>query len=73
LVEGQDRLVATKGEVALSLTALYKALGGGWELRGDDPSEERVHRVVDDEEPRTAPETGDATIGPHTPGVRRRW
>jgi NodT family efflux transporter outer membrane factor (OMF) lipoprotein len=33
LVEQQDRLVATRGNVALSLTSLYKALGGGWEMR----------------------------------------
>jgi NodT family efflux transporter outer membrane factor (OMF) lipoprotein len=33
LVIAQDRLVRTRGTVALSLTALYKALGGGWELR----------------------------------------
>ena len=33
LVGAEDRLVATKGNVGLSLTALYKALGGGWELR----------------------------------------
>ena len=26
-------MVATKGAVASSLTALYKALGGGWEIR----------------------------------------
>jgi outer membrane protein TolC len=33
LVSEQDRLVSTKGTVALNLVALYKALGGGWELR----------------------------------------
>ena len=33
LVEVQDRLVDTKGNVALSLIALYKGLGGGWEQR----------------------------------------
>lgn len=37
LVGEQDRLVTTTGSVALSLTALYKALGGGWELRDGDP------------------------------------
>ncbi len=29
----QSRLVATRGAVALNLVALYRALGGGWELR----------------------------------------
>jgi NodT family efflux transporter outer membrane factor (OMF) lipoprotein len=33
LVTEQDRWVATRGQVALNLTALYKALGGGWERR----------------------------------------
>jgi outer membrane protein TolC len=33
LVSAQDRLVGTQGAVALNLTALYRALGGGWELR----------------------------------------
>jgi NodT family efflux transporter outer membrane factor (OMF) lipoprotein len=33
LVTEQDRLVATRGSVALNLVAMYKALGGGWELR----------------------------------------
>jgi NodT family efflux transporter outer membrane factor (OMF) lipoprotein len=33
LVAEEDRLVATKGAVALQLTALFKALGGGWEIR----------------------------------------
>jgi NodT family efflux transporter outer membrane factor (OMF) lipoprotein len=33
LVAEQDRLVVTKGSVVLDLVAMYKALGGGWELR----------------------------------------
>lgn len=33
LVTEQDRLVSTQGSVVLNLVALYKALGGGWELR----------------------------------------
>jgi NodT family efflux transporter outer membrane factor (OMF) lipoprotein len=36
LVDAEDRLVSTQGSVALSLTSLYKALGGGWELRNSD-------------------------------------
>ena len=32
-VTQEDRLVATRGEVVLNLVAVYKALGGGWELR----------------------------------------
>ena len=33
LVDEQDNLVATTGEVGLNLISLYKALGGGWEMR----------------------------------------
>ncbi|MCC6848442.1 MAG: efflux transporter outer membrane subunit [Deltaproteobacteria bacterium] len=33
LVDAQDRMVATRGNVGVALTALYKALGGGWEMR----------------------------------------
>ena len=32
----QDRLVSTRGAVALNLVSLYRALGGGWELRPVD-------------------------------------
>ncbi len=33
LTVAQSRLVATRGAVALNLIALYRSLGGGWELR----------------------------------------
>ncbi len=33
LVGEQDRLVSTRGAVALNLISLYRALGGGWEWR----------------------------------------
>ena len=33
LTTEQSRLVATRGSVALNVVALYRALGGGWELR----------------------------------------
>ena len=33
LTDEQSRLVSTRGAVALSLVDLYRALGGGWELR----------------------------------------
>ena len=42
LVSAQDRWVATRGRVALSLTALYKALGGGWERRLENGGENFV-------------------------------
>jgi len=37
LVQQQDNLVTTSGDVGLNLIFLYKALGGGWEMRaGND-------------------------------------
>jgi len=33
LVQQQDNWVATTGDVGLNLISLYKALGGGWEIR----------------------------------------
>ncbi|MDA7980502.1 MAG: TolC family protein [Pirellulales bacterium] len=37
LVRAQDRLVAAQANVAIGLTQLYKALGGGWQLRCELP------------------------------------
>ena len=37
LVLQQDRWTNTRGEIALNLIAMYKALGGGWESRAGDP------------------------------------
>lgn len=33
LVQDQDRLARVRGDVALNLISIYKALGGGWEIR----------------------------------------
>ncbi|MBI1825112.1 MAG: efflux transporter outer membrane subunit [Planctomycetes bacterium] len=33
LTQEQSRLVSTRGAVALNLVSMYRALGGGWELR----------------------------------------
>ena len=33
LVQQQDRLTASRGDVPRNLIAVYKALGGGWEIR----------------------------------------
>ncbi|MFZ2446462.1 MAG: efflux transporter outer membrane subunit [Syntrophobacteraceae bacterium] len=35
LVQQQDRLTQSRGTVASSLVTLYKALGGGWQIRAD--------------------------------------
>jgi outer membrane protein TolC len=32
-VQQQDLLAATKGGVSVNLVQLYRALGGGWEMR----------------------------------------
>ncbi|MCP4328902.1 MAG: efflux transporter outer membrane subunit [Alphaproteobacteria bacterium] len=37
LVNAQDRLTATKGEIVANLIAVYKALGGGWQIRAGHP------------------------------------
>ncbi|MFT5041942.1 MAG: NodT family efflux transporter outer membrane factor (OMF) lipoprotein [Hyphomicrobiaceae bacterium] len=37
LVDQQDLLASTRGQAMLSLVSLYKALGGGWELREGKP------------------------------------
>ena len=37
LVGQQDQLTATRGDVVVSLIAMYKALGGGWQLREGRP------------------------------------
>jgi outer membrane protein TolC len=37
LLESQNRLAGTRSEAVTDLIALYKALGGGWELRQGDP------------------------------------
>lgn len=37
LVQQQDQLATNRGNVAINLISLYKALGGGWESRQDQP------------------------------------
>jgi outer membrane protein TolC len=36
LVSQQDLWATSRGDIAFSLIAMYKALGGGWEIRGED-------------------------------------
>jgi len=36
LFEQQDKLVASQANVMLNLIRIYKALGGGWPIEGDD-------------------------------------
>ena len=37
LVQQQDRLTSTRGEVVVNLIAAHKALGGGWQIRQGRP------------------------------------
>lgn len=37
LSDAQDRLTETRGSVALNMVGVYKALGGGWQIRGGQP------------------------------------
>ncbi len=37
LVRAQDNLIAAQADIAIALTRVYKALGGGWQLRCDVP------------------------------------
>jgi NodT family efflux transporter outer membrane factor (OMF) lipoprotein len=55
LREQQDRLAVARGDLAQSLIQLYKALGGGWEIRLD-PMVSHLAPVVPANEPRSAPE-----------------
>ena len=38
LVQQQDRATESRGEVALNLVVAYKALGGGWRIKGGRPA-----------------------------------
>jgi NodT family efflux transporter outer membrane factor (OMF) lipoprotein len=77
LVSQQDRYVTTRGNEILNLLALYKALGGGWELRdGDDFASDDTKKqmkartywgsLLDDET--RAHQIEDATDGGKLPG-----
>ncbi len=49
LVNGEDALAASRGNVALNLIALYKALGGGWQIRmGKDFVPEEIKKDMRD-------------------------
>ena len=42
LVGQQDNFTATTGDIATNLIAMYKALGGGWQVRGERKAEDYV-------------------------------
>jgi outer membrane protein TolC len=59
----QDQLAAAQGEVVASLVAVYKALGGGWEIS----CPEFQHRTLSMLQPSPAP--SDETRGRDEPGL----
>ena len=47
LMQQQDQFTASQGEAAKNLIAVYKALGGGWEIRkGQDPLPDDVRKTM---------------------------
>lgn len=47
LVQQQDRLTAARGEVVTNLVSVYKALGGGWQLRqGNNYVDEDIRKKM---------------------------
>jgi NodT family efflux transporter outer membrane factor (OMF) lipoprotein len=46
LVQQQNLLAQTQGDIALSLINVYRSLGGGWELRLSDPNVKVTNSVV---------------------------
>jgi multidrug efflux system outer membrane protein len=46
LFSQQERLVTTRGAVAQSLIALYKALGGGWQPARERPAVDETTRAT---------------------------
>ena len=37
LVQQQDQLAQAEGDIALGLVAIYRSLGGGWQIRLNNP------------------------------------
>ncbi len=51
----QDEWARARGDIPLNLIQIYRALGGGWEIRLDCEEESRTAVVVSDEEPEPVP------------------
>jgi NodT family efflux transporter outer membrane factor (OMF) lipoprotein len=65
LAEQQDQLAASQGQIALSLVDLYRAVGGGWQMRLKDGSSGPTTRRATTRPAATtipAPFTGPATL-----------
>ncbi|MGD9343926.1 MAG: hypothetical protein PVJ25_07795, partial [Desulfuromonadales bacterium] len=48
-VQQQDLLAATEGSVATNLVQVYRALGGGWEIRGQQDPVDLLPAATKDE------------------------
>lgn len=78
-VHENDALVSTRGAVALSVIALYKALGGGWELReghdfvSDDTRQELQARTAWGGLLSPAGPAGDVDAAPSDQETRSWW
>ena len=64
-VQQQDQLAVAAGNIALNLVNVYRALGGGWELRYQ---KEQLQRSTDSEhgDARGAPREAPAALGPES-------
>ena len=66
LTQQQDQLAVARGSVAQNLIQLYKALGGGWEIRlGEPPSQ--VALATAPTEPVAIPEAPEEVMVPEAP------
>jgi NodT family efflux transporter outer membrane factor (OMF) lipoprotein len=63
LTQQQDQLAVARGQIALDLIAVYRALGGGWEMRLRRDVDNQP--VVDNQIPPAPPKVGAALTSPH--------
>ncbi len=66
LTQQQDQLAVARGSVAQNLIQLYKALGGGWEIRLSAPASQ-VALATAPTEPVAIPEAPEAVMVPEAP------
>ncbi|QEG33494.1 efflux transporter outer membrane subunit [Bythopirellula goksoeyrii] len=53
--EQMDRLATSRGEIALNLIRIYQALGGGWQIRLQSPSNFPIPVAIEADEPIEVP------------------
>jgi NodT family efflux transporter outer membrane factor (OMF) lipoprotein len=63
-VQQQDQLAVSEGNIALNLVNVYRALGGGWELRCQKEELERLANHQPGEPPAVAPEGQPPAVAP---------